>query len=148
MRRFLFAVLSLSVFTVFAAQAMADVCAPAKVDDLAVPNTGYHSVRLTWTNPGDDCSTGTASTWEIRLSSSPITEANYYSATVLVSGGASGAAGTTDCNAPYDATLLACNATYYFAITFTDAAGNRSPVSNSPSGSLPSCSSHQITDCP
>jgi len=127
--------------------ASADVCPPAKVTDLAVPLTGFHSVKLTWTDPGDDCNTGTASAYEIRFSSSAITESNYYSATVLVTGGPAGANGTGDCAAEYT-TNLACSTTYYFAITFTDAAGNRSPVSNSPSGTIASCSSHIIPDCP
>lgn len=147
MRRFLIAVFSLSALTLLASQAMADVCAPAKVTDLTVSNTGFHSVRLTFTDPGDDCSTGTATSFEIRVSSSPITEENYYSASVLATGGPAGSAGTSDCNAPYNATLLGCNSTYYFAITFTDESGNRSPVSNSPSGTIDPCNSQQISDC-
>jgi hypothetical protein len=147
MRRFLIAVLSLSVSALFAGQALADECAPSKVVDLTVSNTGFHSARLTWTDPGDDCATGTATSFEIRISSSPITEANYYSATVLVTGEPAGAGCTSDCNAPYSATLLACNTTYYFVITFTDEAGNRSPVSNSPSGTIPSCNTQQISEC-
>jgi len=147
MRRFLITVLSLSISALFAGQALADECAPSKVVDLTVSNTGFHSARLTWTDPGDDCATGTATSFEIRISSSPITEANYYSATVLVTGSPAGSGGTSDCNAPYDATLLACNSTYYFVITFTDEAGNRSPVSNSPSGTIDPCNSQQISDC-
>lgn len=147
MRRVLIAAVSVALLALVAGQAMADECAPAKVIDLTVYNTGFHSARLTWTDPGDDCSTGTATSFEIRISSSPITEANYYSATVLVTGDPAGAGGTSDCNAPYNATLLACSTTYYFAITFTDEAGNRSPVSNSPSGTIQSCSSQQISDC-
>jgi len=126
--------------------ASADVCAPAKVTNLTVLSTGLKSVALTWTDPGDDCNTGTASGYEVRYSTSAITEANYYTASVLTSGGPAGGNGTSDCVDSYN--ILSCNGSYYFAITFTDAAGNRSPVSNSPSGTLPSCSSHQIATCP
>lgn len=141
-------ILALTATALLAASAaVADVCPPAKVADLAVPLAGFHSVLLTWTDPGDDCSTGTANGYEIRFSLSPISESNYYNAAVLVSGGPAGAGGTSDCAAPYT-TSLGCSTTYYFAITFTDAAGNRSPVSNSPSGTVASCSSHIITECP
>jgi len=141
-------ILMLSALAILAANvAIADVCPPAKVTDLAVPLTGYKSVKLTWTDPGDDCNTGTATAFEIRYSTSTITESNYYSATVLVTGGPAGASGTSDCAAEYNASF-ACNGGYSFAITFTDAAGNRSPVSNSPSGTIASCNSHIIPECP
>ena len=142
------AILPVCLLLVIAAgTASADVCAPAKVADLAVLSVGYKSVALTWTDPGDDCNTGTASSYEVRYSTAgAITEANYYSASVLATGGPAGANGTADCVDSVN--LLACNTGYYFAITFTDAAGNRSPVSNSPNGTLPSCGSHQIATCP
>jgi len=39
------------------------------------------SVRLTWTTPGDDSLTGTASQFDLRYSTAQITAANFASAT-------------------------------------------------------------------
>ena len=67
--------------------AHADNCSPAKVSDLAVAGTGKTAAVLAFTDSGDDCLTGTASSYEIRRSGSAITESNYYSATVMVASG-------------------------------------------------------------
>lgn len=124
-----------------AAIAAADVCAPAKVTDLTAPASGRTTVVLTFTDPGDDCNTGTAASWEVRRSSSTITEANYYSATLAATGTPAGGNGTTDCAS---ISGLTCNTAYYFAVTFTDAAGNRSPVSNSVMKLTGSCNSNEV----
>src|SRR5690349_4008034 len=87
MRRFLAIVVAVGLLVVGAAIAAADTCAPGKVTDLAVDGMGKSTVVLTCTAPGDDCSTGTAATFEIRASQSgPITESNYYNATVILTG--------------------------------------------------------------
>jgi len=125
----------------------ADVCAPAKVVDLAVAGMGKTTAVLTFTDPGDDCSTGTATSFEVRYSTSAITEANYYNASVAGTHAPLGSNGTADCW-PLPVNTLTCGShLYYFAITFTDASGNRSPVSNSPSGTTHSCVSAEV-ECP
>jgi hypothetical protein len=116
-----------------------DLCPPSKVNNLAVDGTGHHTAVLSWTDPGDDCATGTAASFEIRRSSAPITEANYYSATVVVSGAAPFGGSC------YGVEGLTENTTYYFSITFLDDAGNRSPVSNSPSGTTTGHNTPDIT---
>jgi len=133
MKRILF---TLSAFALFAASAaLADECAPAKVTNLTF-STGHSTGVLTWTDPGDDCNTGTAASYEIRRSSSAITDTNWQSASVFLTGTPSGGNGTTECR---DFSGLTCNTTYYFVIFFFDAAGNRSPISNNPHATTKAC---------
>src|SRR5436190_18837173 len=42
------------------------------------------TVTVSWTAPGDDGNVGTASAYELRMSTSPITGANFDQATVVV----------------------------------------------------------------
>jgi hypothetical protein len=122
-------VLFLVAFACTAAFAHADNCAPSRASDLGIQAIGKTTVLLSFTDSGEDCLTGTAGSYEVRRSGAAITEANYYSATVVTSAGTpSGSGGTTDC---YKVGGLSMGTTYYFAITFTDGSGNRSPVSNS-----------------
>lgn len=126
--------------------AHADDCAPAKVSGLTV-TMGKSSAILQFNDSGNDCATGTAASYEVRYSTSAITESNYYNASVAGTGTPAGAAGTPDCFTVNAGTLTCNSHTYFFAITFTDAAGNRSPVSNSPSGTTHSCTSAEVS-CP
>ena len=52
-----------------------DTTPPATIANLATSNVTNSSVTLTWTAPGDDGSTGTASSYEIRYAKSSITAA-------------------------------------------------------------------------
>ena len=54
--------------------------APAAITDLAASDPTEDSVTLTWTAPGDRGNTGTAASYDIRYSTSPITAANFSSA--------------------------------------------------------------------
>lgn len=85
------------------------------------------SVTLTWTAPGDDGPVGTATLYDMRYSSSPITVANWDAApsvpgmpTPLVSG------------TRQTVTIrgLSRDTTYYVAIRSRDDASNWSPLSN------------------
>lgn len=143
MRKLMLSVLSLSMLGLFATQALADVCAPAKVTNLAV-GTGKTTAVLEWTDPGNDCNTGTASSYEIRRSGSTITDTNWQSATVVATGTPAGSNATGDCR---QITGLTCEQTYYYVIFHFDAAGNRSPISNCVSGTQASCSFSPEVDC-
>ena len=78
--------------------------AEAGVGDLLYSNstlaldidTGKTTAVAAWHNAGDDCATGTATTVEIRRSGGPITEENYFSATIVYSGSA-GSSGSLSC---------------------------------------------------
>ena len=143
MRRFTVLALTFAAITLLSALAHADACAPAKVANLSVI-TGKTTAVLTWNDPGDDCDTGTAASYEIRRSSGTITDTNWQSATVVASGSPAGADGTPDCR---DFTNLGCGQTYYYVIFFFDAAGNRSPISNLASGTQKACNTSREVAC-
>jgi thermitase len=102
---------------------------PAAVTDLAVDYVGNTLVGLTWTAPGDDGTTGTATSYDLRYSSSPITAGNFASAT-SASAPAPAAAGTPQ---SAEVTGLQSCHTYYFAIKAIDDVGNAGALSNVPS---------------
>lgn len=83
------------VLALTASVAIADVCAPAKVVDLSVTTMGKTTAVLTFADPGDDCNTGTAASYEVRYATSAITESNYYNASVAGTGTPAGAAPRT-----------------------------------------------------
>ena len=77
-----------------------DTTPPADVTDLAVVGATTDSVTLSWTAPGDDGDVGTAATYDIRYSTSPITEATWNSGISI--GGDVFAAGTDYCASTYE----------------------------------------------
>lgn len=85
------------------------------------------AVTLTWTAPGDDGDVGTATSYDIRYSTSPITDANFSSATAVSSPPTPLAAGSTE---SYTVTNLQPSTTYFFALKTSDEAGNVSAISN------------------
>ncbi|WP_164821428.1 fibronectin type III domain-containing protein [Paenibacillus koleovorans] len=109
-----------------------DTVAPAAIDDLAVQRIGPKSVRLGWTAPGDDGETGRATSYEVRYSTSPITEGNWSSATEAIDELLQLTAGSS---MVYQANELSPNTTYYFAVRTTDDVGNVSAISNVVTGS-------------
>ena len=107
-----------------------DTTAPAAVTNLATANPTASSVRLTWTAPGDDGSTGTATSYDIRYSTSTINDGNWASAT-QVSGEPTPATAGTAQNMTVSG--LSADTTYYFAIKTADEVPNWSGLSNVPS---------------
>ncbi len=88
----------------------------------------WNSVTLTWTTPGDDSLSGTASSFDIRYSTSPITAANFSSATRWTTGVPTPASsGTTQ---TVTVTGLSAATTYYFAMKTADDVPNWSGMSN------------------
>jgi chitodextrinase len=85
------------------------------------------SVTLSWTTPGDDGTLGTASQFDLRYSTSPITGSNFNQATRWASMPAPAASGTRQ---NVTVTGLSAATTYYFAIKTADESGNWAPVSN------------------
>jgi hypothetical protein len=104
-----------------------DLTAPAAVADLAVTNTTGNSISVRWTAPGDDGATGTASSYDIRYSTSTITTANWGSATQATGEPLPAAAGTQQ---TFTLSSLNGSQTYYVAIRTTDDRGNVSVISN------------------
>ena len=87
----------------------------------------FNSISLTWTAPGDDSLTGTASQYDLRYSTSPITASNFSSATRWTSTPAPTASGTTQ---GVNVTGLTPATTYYFALKTADEVPNWSGISN------------------
>ncbi|MEZ5358239.1 MAG: fibronectin type III domain-containing protein [Candidatus Zixiibacteriota bacterium] len=101
--------------------------APAIIANLAVGTITGSSIVLTWTAPGDDGSTGTASEYDIRYSTSPITDLNFNSATQVSGEPSPQAAGSSE---SYTVTGLDSDTQYYFAIKTADEVPNWSGLSN------------------
>ena len=107
-----------------------DVTAPAAVTNLATSGPTGTTVTLTWTAPGDDNNTGTATTYDIRYGASAINSGNWAGATQVTGEPAPAVAGTAQ---TFTVTGLTSDTTYYFAIETADEVPNWSGVSNSPS---------------
>jgi phosphodiesterase/alkaline phosphatase D-like protein len=101
--------------------------APASVAVSSVTDT---SATLAWTAVGDDSLTGTATSYEVRYSTTPITIANFSSATAVTGVPVPAAPGTAQ---SVVVRSLSRQVTYYFALRTTDDAGNPSALSNVPS---------------
>lgn len=104
-----------------------DVTAPAAVADLSITGTTGTSLALRWTAPGDDGSTGTAASYDIRYSTSAITNANWASATQATGEPVPTAGGTVQ---TFTLGGLSGSQTYYVAIRATDDRGNVGALSN------------------
>jgi phosphodiesterase/alkaline phosphatase D-like protein len=85
------------------------------------------SVRLTWTTPGDDSLSGTASQFDVRYSTSAITAANFNNATRWTATPTPTAPGT---NQSVTVTGLSPSTTYWFAIKTADEVPHWSAISN------------------
>ena len=107
-----------------------DTTPPAAITDLAVSNVTSNSIDLSWTAPGDDGNTGTATSYDVRYSTAPITDANWSSATQVTGEPAPAPAGTSQ---SMTVTGLSPSTTYYFAIRTADEVPNISSLSNVPS---------------
>jgi hypothetical protein len=113
------------------AAATTDTTPPGAVSDLSVTGSTSGSVDLSWTAPGDDGSTGTASFYDVRYSTSTITGANWASATPCTSEPSPSIAGSSE---SFTVTGLTINTAYYFALKTSDEVPNESGLSNVASG--------------
>lgn len=109
-----------------------DTTAPGTTSDLAA-STGTNSgeVDLTWTAPGDDNTTGTASSYNIRYAAAAIDTDEKFNAATQASGEPTpSVAGSSE---SMTVTSLTPGDTYYFALKTSDEVPNTSSLSNSPS---------------
>ena len=119
-----------------------DVVPPAAVSDLSVDGYGRHTLTVVWTAPGDDSLAGTAAEYDLRYSTSPITEGNFEAAARAATPDPS-EAGTPECVELWE--LGSCHS-YYCALKTRDEAGNWSAMSNAASGAT-LCSGYQEVLC-
>jgi hypothetical protein len=88
---------------------------------------GADTVRLLWTAPGDDARVGTATNYELRISTSPIDNTNWAAASVIAGTPTPLVAGTRQRTVVHG---LSAGTPYWFAIKTVDDAGNWSDISN------------------
>ena len=104
-----------------------EAIAPAAVANLSAGTATATSVALAWTAPGDDASIGTATTYDLRFSTSAITAANWASATQVIGETAPRTAGSAE---SFTIAALSPSTTYYFALKTADEVPNWSSISN------------------
>lgn len=107
-----------------------DTTAPAAVSTLALSGATTDSIDLDWTAPGDDNSTGTATSYDVRYSTASINEGNWSSATQATGEPSPSVAGSSE---SMTVSGLSSGTTYYFAIKTSDEIPNTSSISNVPS---------------
>ena len=110
-----------------ATTAKPDVTPPAAVTDLAATDSTTVSVTLAWTAPGNDGNTGTAAHYDVRYSTSPLTDANWAFSMQAAGEPPPKAAGTAE---SFVVTGLAPGTRYYFAMKTADEKPNWSALSN------------------
>ena len=116
--------------------ASTDTTAPAIVSNLATSSPTTSSLTLTWTAPGDDGTTGTATTYDVRyLTSGAVVTTNWASATQATGEPTPHIAGTGE---TFVVSGLTASTVYYFGLETADEVPNWSAVSNSPSGTTSS----------
>jgi hypothetical protein len=107
----------------------ADNIAPAAVGDLAVASVTARTALLTFTATGDNDTVGVADSYDIRYSTSPITESNFLSATQAFGEPVPSPSGSAE---QFTVGGLEPGTLYYFAVKAIDEASNASPLSNVP----------------
>ena len=108
----------LMIFSIAAVSVQAQLKAPA---------TSSNSVTLSWTAPGDDDNSGTAAQYDIRYSTSNITDINWDAAFQVSDELPPQTAGSDE---SFTVTDLNPNTTYYFALKTADEVPNWSVLSN------------------
>ena len=103
------------------------VVAPGAVTDLVATNLTSTTADLFWSASGDSGFVGTADHYEVRYSTSPITEGNFGSATLATGIPTPSAPGTPE---SMTVTGLSPSSSYFFALKVFDETGADSPLSN------------------
>ena len=104
-----------------------DTAPPAAVTDLSATANENGTINLNWTAPGDDSNSGTATSYTVRYLSTPITTANFETATNVNVLPIPSVAGSHE---SLNITGLSTNTKYFFALTATDDVGRTSELSN------------------
>jgi hypothetical protein len=104
-----------------------DVTPPAAVIDLHTSSPTTTSIALVWSAPGDDGNTGTASQYDVRFSTFPITEQNWSTAIPVDFVPLPKPAGEIE---TFTVTNLKSAEEYHFALRTSDEVPNVSGLSN------------------
>jgi len=109
------------------ASALVAIVPPAAVRDLAAFNATSTTMDLSWTSTGDDGGVGTATGFDVRYSTSSVTEGNFAAATPATGEPVPAIAGTRQ---QMTVGGLTPSTTYYFAMKVEDETGALSTLSN------------------
>lgn len=112
--------------TLMTAPQLTSVLSAVPTSAVSIASTA-NAVTLTWTAPGDDANAGQAASYNLRYSTSPLTEGNFAQATAATNIPAPQVAGSTE---TASITGLLPSTTYYFGLKTTDDSGNISALSN------------------
>ena len=109
---------------------------PARITDLKLATSTQTNATLNWTAPGDDDDTGTATTYDMRFSTSKFTDADWNTLTQVSGEPAPMVAGSSQSKT---ASGLLCGRSYFFAIKTRDEEGNESTLSNIATAKTAAC---------
>ncbi|MBN1825393.1 MAG: fibronectin type III domain-containing protein [Candidatus Eisenbacteria bacterium] len=104
-----------------------DVIAPSAVSTLVASDATENSIKLTWTAVGDDTTSGTANSYDIRYAEATITAGNWSNATAASGEPNPAAAGVQQ---TFTVTGLRGGTEYFFAMKTADEEPNWSDLSN------------------
>ncbi|MEW6685213.1 MAG: fibronectin type III domain-containing protein [Candidatus Edwardsbacteria bacterium] len=104
-----------------------DTIPPAIVNNLSVLVKTLNSITLTWTAPGDDTTSGQASTYDLRYATFPIDTTNWNSSIQVTDESIPKTVGLPE---TLIVTGLAPKTLYYFALKTADEVSNWSGLSN------------------
>src|SRR3989344_898344 len=104
-----------------------DTTPPSAITNLAASQISQTSADIPWTSTGDNGIEGTSASYDLRYSTSAITDANFSSATQATGLPTPKLAGSSEV---YVLAGLSPSTTYFVAIQSTDSAGNTSFLSN------------------
>ncbi|MGH7926683.1 MAG: S8 family peptidase, partial [Candidatus Binatia bacterium] len=115
---------------------LGDDTPPGTVANLKKESVTQTSVTLNWTAPGDDDDTGTATSYDMRFSTTKFTDADWNTLTQVSGEPTPEAAGTGQNKT---VTGLLCGRSYFFVIKTRDEAGNESALSKIATAKTAAC---------
>ena len=104
-----------------------DTTPPSAITNLSASQISQTSADISWTSTGDNGIEGTSASYDLRYSTSAITDANFNSTTQATGLPTPKLAGSSEV---YVLAGLSPSTTYFVAIQSTDSAGNTSLLSN------------------
>ncbi|HOL47275.1 MAG TPA: lamin tail domain-containing protein, partial [bacterium] len=105
-----------------------DLTPPASITDLQVVSVSSTSVTLQWTASGDNGTDGTAASYDIRYSLTPINDTTAFLSAQQAAGISAKTPAPGGSIESFTVTGLIPDETYYFVIAVFDANGNTSPI--------------------